>query len=245
MIEPMQLLVSVANATEARDAVAGGADLIDAKNPSSGALGAVSLPMLREIHAAVAGRRAVSAALGDADNEATTERMAFDYAATDVGFVKVGFAGIISAARVEQLIAAAIRGVRAADRRSCGVVAVAYADTASTTSVDRMALIAAARGAGATGVLLDTERKGGPGLLQLVSPEKIAAWVAKAHGEGLTAALAGKLTAVDLPMVCETGADIVGVRGAACASGRSGPIVDSRIRALKTALLPSCHMTRL
>ena len=243
MIEPMQLLVSVANATEARDAVAGGADLVDAKNPSSGALGAVSLATLHEIHAAVAGRRAVSAALGDADEEATIERMAFDYAATDVGFVKVGFAGITSAARVEQLIAAAIRGVRSADRWRCGVVAVAYADTAGATSVDRMALIAAASAAGATGVLLDTEHKGGPSLLRLVSPETLAAWVARAHGHGLTAALAGRLTAVDLPVVRETGADIVGVRGAVCESGRSGPVVETRVEALKSALLSSLPLT--
>ena len=239
---PMQLLVSVANAIEARNAVDGGADLIDAKNPLNGALGAVSLSTLCDIHAAVAGRRVVSAALGDGEDEATIERVAFDYAATGVGFVKVGFAGITGAERVEQLIAAAVRGVQAAEQ-SCGVVAVAYADTAGTTCVDRMALIAAARGAGATGVLLDTERKEGPGLLRLVSPEQLTAWVARAHGEGLTAALAGKLTAADLPMVVETGADIVGVRGAACESGRSGPIVASRIRALKTALLTSFHLT--
>jgi uncharacterized protein (UPF0264 family) len=243
MIEPMQLLVSVANATEARDAVEGGADLIDAKNPSNGALGAVSLSMLHEIHAAVAGRRVVSAALGDAGDEATIERVAFDYAATGVGFVKVGFAGITSVARVEQLIAAAVRGVRAAARRTCGVVAVAYADTASTTSIDRAALLDAADGAGATGVLLDTELKQGPGLLGLVSPEKLAAWVTSAHDRGLAVALAGKLTAEHFPVVCDLGADIVGVRGAACASGRSGPVVDSRIRGLKSALLSSFDLT--
>ena len=86
----------------------------------------------------------------------------------------------------------------------------------------------------------------GPGLVMVAQtawPEQLTAWVARAHGEGLTAALAGKLTAADLPMVVETGADIVGVRGAACESGRSGPIVASRIRALKTALLTSFHLT--
>ena len=50
----MKLLVSVADAEEAVAARDGGADLIDAKDPSSGALGAVSLPTLSEIHAAVA-----------------------------------------------------------------------------------------------------------------------------------------------------------------------------------------------
>ena len=46
----MRLLVSVASATEASAALAGGADVIDAKNPLAGALGAVSVGVLREIH---------------------------------------------------------------------------------------------------------------------------------------------------------------------------------------------------
>ncbi len=237
MIVAMQLLVSVADATEARAAVDGGTDVIDAKNPLKGALGAVSLSTLREIHLAVAGRRVVSAALGDADNEETIERAAYEYAATGVGFVKVGFAGIRSTMRVARLIAAAIRGVRATDRLGCGVVAVAYADTGASTAIDRIALIGTAADAGATGVLIDTERKEGPGLLGLLSPQQLAAWVAMAHDRHLTVALAGKLSATDLPLISETGADIVGVRGAACLSGRSGPVVESKIRSLKSALL--------
>ena len=45
----MQLLVSVSNPTEARRAVDGGADVIDAKDPLNGALGAVSLDTLRQV----------------------------------------------------------------------------------------------------------------------------------------------------------------------------------------------------
>ena len=242
MIEPMQLLVSVANATEARIAVEGGADLIDAKDPSKGALGAVSLPTLRQIHLAVAGRRIVSAALGDAADEATVEREAFEYASTGVGFVKIGFARITSATRVARLVAAAVQGVRAANHRNCGVVAVAYAD-GGATSIDRTALVGAAADAGASGVLIDTEQKDGPGLLGLLALEKLAAWVTLAHEQGMTVALAGKLTAENLPVVCDVGADIVGVRGAVCEAGRSGPIVESRIRSLKSVLLSSFDLT--
>ncbi len=65
----MRLLVSVKNAEEAMAALAGGADLIDAKDPAAGALGAVSLDVLRDIHSTVAGLRPVSAALGDAIDE--------------------------------------------------------------------------------------------------------------------------------------------------------------------------------
>ena len=232
----MQLLVSVANSTEARHAVDGGADLIDAKDPLAGALGAVTLDTLRTIHHAVGGRRVVSAALGDAADEERIERVAFDYSAIGIGFVKVGFAGITDIARVERLIAAAVRGTRAAGPQRCGVVAVAYADTGRASSVDATALVDSAARAGAIGVLLDTAQKHGLGLLGLVSPTALQGWVALVHRAGLFAALAGKLTSGDLPVICETGADIVGIRGAACEDGRASSVAVEKIRTLRLQL---------
>src|SRR5437899_1595244 len=84
----MRLLVSVTCAAEASAALAGGADLIDAKDPRAGALGAVSAEVLREIYAAVAGQRPVTAALGDAGDEAAIERAARTLAADDLPFVR-------------------------------------------------------------------------------------------------------------------------------------------------------------
>jgi (5-formylfuran-3-yl)methyl phosphate synthase len=231
----MQLLVSVANSTEARHAVDGGADVIDAKDPLTGALGAVSLETLREIYLAVGGRRVVSAALGDASDEGRIERSAFEYGSVGVGFVKLGFEGTTDLSSVERLIRAAVRGVRATGLENCGVVAVAYADTGGTASVEPTALVDVAARAGATGVLLDTTHKDGPGLLRLRSAVTLASWVAKAHRAGLTVALAGKLTAADLPFICQTGADIAGVRGAACEDGRSSRVTVEKVRAL-------CHV---
>src|SRR2546426_12839001 len=65
----MQLLISVAGPAEARAALLGGADVIDAKDPRRGALGPVSLQRLAAIRAAVAGARPLSAAVGDATSE--------------------------------------------------------------------------------------------------------------------------------------------------------------------------------
>ena len=233
----MQLLVSVADPTEARRAVDGGADLIDAKDPLNGALGAVSLGTLRQIYSEVADRRVVTAALGDASDEVSIEQLAFEYGRAGIGFVKIGFAGITDARRVERLIAAAVRGARATGHR-CGVVAVAYADAGGRTSVDATALIDAAARAKATGVLLDTATKEGPGLRQLMTPLAIEAWVTSAHRAGLTVALAGKLTLDDLTFIADTGADIVGVRGAACEIGRTSRVVEERVRALKAGTCP-------
>ena len=49
-------------------------------------------------------------------------------------------------------------------------------------------------------------------------------------------ALAGALRAEDLPVVRATGADIAGVRSAACSDDRrSGPLDAARVRALRAA----------
>jgi (5-formylfuran-3-yl)methyl phosphate synthase len=229
----MRLLVSVASAAEAAAALAGGADVIDAKDPLGGALGPVRSEVLRAIHGAVGGARPVTAALGDADDESTIERAARRCAGAGALFVKVGFSGRSSAVGVSSLIAAAVRGARA---EGAGVVAVAYADAPPAASLDRAALVDAAVAAGAHGLLLDTADKQGPGLGGLVSPDALAVFVAAAHAAGLFVALAGKLSADDLPRARDAGADIAGVRGAACEGGRTGHVTADRVRKLCAAL---------
>jgi uncharacterized protein (UPF0264 family) len=233
----MQLLVSVANSEEASAALAGGADIVDAKDPHAGALGAVSLDRLMDIHVAVGRARPVTAAIGDANDEAAVEQLSFTVAALGTSLVKVGFSGIVSSARVAALIAAACRGVKNGSRGRSGVVAVCYADDAA--SLAPPALVAIAARAGARGILLDTSDKNGPGLRTLVNEGALAAWVGRGHDHGLFVALAGQLTAGDLPFVRDLGADVAGVRGAACEGGRAGRVSADRVRELIAALAPN------
>jgi uncharacterized protein (UPF0264 family) len=229
----MQLLVSVRNAAEARLALSGGADIVDAKEPDAGALGAVTLDTMRAIHAAT-GHATLSAALGDAGDELAITRAAGAYAAAGAAFVKIGFAGIDDIATVGRLLQAAVAGgtglVRAA------VIAVAYADADRSASIAPSALVDVAAWSGARGVLLDTAVKSGPGVRDLMSARALAAWVRAARQAGLLAAVAGKLTARDLPFVHDIGAHIAGVRGAACDGGRSGHISTDRVRHLRARI---------
>ena len=234
----MQLLVSVASGAEASAALAGGADLIDAKDPLAGALGAVSPEVLHEIHAVSAGRRPVTAALGDLADEGAIERAAVASAAAGARFVKVGFAGIASAERVAALIRAAVRATAGSDRHA-GVVAVGYADADRARSLAPAVLVDVAARSGAQGILIDTADKHEPGLCELVAPDTLAAWVKQAHGVRLLVALAGQLTADDLPFLRNIGADIVGVRGAACDGGRTGRVNADRVRALHALCAPA------
>ena len=68
----MRLLASVRSAAEAAAALVGGADIVDAKEPGNGALGAVSPRVLLAITAALAGATPVSVALGDAGRDDVT-----------------------------------------------------------------------------------------------------------------------------------------------------------------------------
>ena len=60
-----RLLASVTNCTEAEQAIVGGADLIDLKDPVRGALGALPLDLILAIRQHVGGRCPVSATIGD------------------------------------------------------------------------------------------------------------------------------------------------------------------------------------
>ncbi len=238
----MQLLVSVSNAAEARAAAEGGADIIDAKDPFLGALGAVRPDVMSRIRRAVDSSRLVTAALGDAGiasdpaeafdtSREGIEVLARELVARGARLVKVGFAGVGDAARVEAIVARLARACASVHHAS-GVVAVAYADAPAGERIDDRRLLSIAARSGAQGVLVDTADKHGPGLLELWSTAALESWVSEAHSRGLMVAVAGKLRLDDLTAVAETGADIAGVRGAACVGGRVGRVSSERVRAL-------------
>jgi uncharacterized protein (UPF0264 family) len=241
----MKLLVSVRTADEARAALAGGADIVDAKDPDAGALGAVRLDSLRLIHAAVcddsqprggASRaRPITAALGDASDEFSIERTARAYASEGASLVKVGFAGITRAARVAGLLTAAIRGAHMGNPSS-GVIAVAYADSVVAASIAFDSLLEPAALSGVTGVLIDTADKRGPGLRTLIPDNALIGWTRRAHDAGLLVGIAGRLASGDLPWARDIGGDVIGVRGAACDGGRSGRVSAQRVRELHEVL---------
>src|SRR5439155_1522651 len=128
----MQLLISVAGPAEARAALHGGADVIDAKDPRRGALGPVSVPRLAAIRAAVAGARPLSAAVGDATSEYAVAESVAAALSVGVAFVKLGLAGVTSEARADRLAGAARRALETAVVTR--LVLVAYADWRSATS---------------------------------------------------------------------------------------------------------------
>ncbi|MGH7626002.1 MAG: (5-formylfuran-3-yl)methyl phosphate synthase [Gemmatimonadaceae bacterium] len=226
--------MSVRNADEARDALDGGADVIDAKDPSLGPLGAVDGLTLARVVSVTGRERPVSAALGDVCSEHEAERLAHQAAAHGVSFIKIGFAGVSDSHRAGTLLAAAVRGAGGA-HGNCGVVAVAYADADRAKAISPAAVIRIAHDAGARGVLLDTAHKEGRTVFAIMGDRRLGQWVAEAHRQQLMVALAGQLSARDFSRARSLTANMVGVRGAACVGSRTGTVSRSRVAILAAA----------
>jgi (5-formylfuran-3-yl)methyl phosphate synthase len=229
----MRLLVSVVDPAEARLAVAGGVDIVDVKNPAEGSLGAPAPGVIAQVRDALPAALELSVAIGDLPSlPGTAALAALGAARSGAAAVKVGLWG---ASTVEEAVAV-LRAVREAVDGEAAVVATTYADAARVPSrpLPPSALVGAARAAGVRGCLLDTAIKDGRGLLSWLGPDALADLVAEAHGAGLEIALAGALRAEDLPAVRATGADIAGVRSAACRDGgRTAALDPERIARLR------------
>jgi uncharacterized protein (UPF0264 family) len=227
----MRLLVRVVDADEAVTAATAGAGIVDVKNPAEGSLGAPSPAVIEQVRAAVAPAIPVSAAIGDMPNLPGTAALAARGAArSGATYVKVGLWGVSTDAEALSLLRAVRGGAGDAI-----LVAAGYADARRVAHAplapELLPRVAAA--AGAEVCLLDTAVKDGRGLLEWLGPDELTAFVAEAHGLGLQVALAGALRAEDLPAVLATGADIAGVRSAACVGGtRTAQLDGARVRAL-------------
>jgi uncharacterized protein (UPF0264 family) len=235
----VQLLVSVRSAAEVEPALSGGADIIDAKEPSNGSLGPVSRAVLTQIMQALPETVPFSIALGDFTSRTELAQAVAGIPLRPGGarcYVKLGFAGVSSPDRVRALLE---QGCKWACRHETplDVVAVAYADADLTGSLDPEQLCGVAVESRVRGVLIDTQVKSSGNLLTRMSLDKLAQLVATLQKAGLLAAVAGSLEAGHLAPLAGIRPDIVGVRRAACTGGREGIISSIRVRQLRRRVL--------
>jgi hypothetical protein len=227
----MRLLVSVVSAREARRALAGGADIIDVKDPAQGPLGAPSPRVLAEVVGEVGAAAPVSVALGDLPNLPHTAALAARGAATlGAAYVKVGLRGV---PELDEAVAL-MRAVADATGPQTAVIAAAYADAGA---LDPPALAPewlpeVVQRAGITGALVDTFVKDGRGLYSWLSESELTGLIARTRDAGGSFAVAGQLTLGDLRRV---EADVVGVRSAVCRGGDRTAELDAELVAAAVA----------
>jgi dihydroneopterin aldolase len=221
------MLASVTGPAEAELVLAAGADIIDLKDPSAGALGALSPEIVRESVARVAGRCPTSAVTGDLPMVRDTLRIAAEtMAATGVDYVKVG---IFPSERAPEVI-----GALRHCARGTKLIAVLFADLAPDFD-----LVDACAEAGFAGAMLDTAQKGSGRLLNHLDLLALETFISRCHKRGLIAGLAGSLEAPDVPRLLPLQADLLGFRSALCRAGNRKSELDPQAIAIIRGLIPA------
>jgi uncharacterized protein (UPF0264 family) len=199
------MLASVTSVDEALMALQASVDIIDLKQPSAGALGALDIDLVKRIVREIDGRCPVSATIGDLPMQPELVLNAVEaMAETGVDYIKIGFfPGGEHLATVEKLTALTQQNLK--------LIAVLFAD-----GEINFAFIDALKNAGFKGVMLDTMNKKNGSLNQVMGDAEVARFVRNAKNRKLICGLAGSLRLQDIPSLMTYKPDYLGFRGALC-----------------------------
>lgn len=213
----MKLLVSVVNKREALEAIKGGAHIVDVKNPKEGSLGANFPRVIRQVKEVVPDNVEASATIGDMPNlPGTASLAALGATVSGVDYVKVGLFGVKTSAEATILMREVCRAVKDCNDAS-KVIAAGYADFNKVGCLNPLKLPRVACKAEADGVMIDVKMKNSESkLFGFLGDKELKKFVDEAHNFNLIGALAGSLDKQDVPLLCDLGADVVGVRRAVC-----------------------------
>jgi len=226
-----RLLVSVRSTEEAQLALAGGASILDVKEPEQGPLGRASFATWRAIRRIVSPEIPLSVALGELHEWREAASSAPLDSFDGLSYRKLGLARSGPSWRRDW------RAIRdPAPEPACRWIAVAYADWRLAEAPNPDAVLDAALDApDIAGVLLDTWTKTGPAWLA----SDWRSWADRVKAAGLTLAVAGGLTRETIPGLHVLDPDIVAVRGAACEDGDRRRGIDPRRVAELAAIVHS------
>ncbi len=216
------MLASVTNPAEAEAVCAGGADIVDLKDPAKGALGALDVTVAADIVRALGKKRPVSAAAGSPRGAPAAFLDAVTaMAAAGVDYVKIGFSPEGSGADCVRALAPQAKKTK--------LVGVFFADCAP--DLDLLRLMASN---GFTGAMLDTAKKGAGRLLDHMDIAALDGFIGRCRENRLMAGLSGSLEAPDVPRLLPLEPDYLGFRGSLCHGRmREGAIDPSSVRMIR------------
>jgi hypothetical protein len=224
--------VSVRSAAEAEVALAGGAALIDVKEPARGPLGRADAATIAAVVSAVARRRPVSAALGELLDGAELPPC------PGLRYVKWGLAGMGQVDWRQEL-------ERRLEQPGPQCVVVAYADWQCAVAPPLDDVVAFACERSGNVLLVDTHCKDAarlslrrkPTLLDWITPTEVIDLCERCRAAGVQVALAGSLGSAEIEQLLPARPAWFAVRGAACDSGaREAEVACERVQALVNLL---------
>lgn len=230
------LLISPINHEEAIEAIEGGADIVDVKNPKEGSLGANFPWVIEDIRRITPDETLVSATLGDVPYKPGTVSLAALGALTSgADYIKVGLYGTKDYDETLEVMKNVVKTVKD-KKKDAIVVASGYADAYRVGAVNPLEIPKIANDSGSDLAMLDTAVKDGKSLFDFLDIDNLKKFVDETHDYGLKTALAGSLKKEQLKPLSDIGCDIIGIRGAACIGGdrNTGKIHRNAVSELKT-----------
>ena len=224
----LQLLVSVRSAAETVEALEGGADIIDIKEPGDGSLGEAPLVVRKAVVEAVAGRAPVSAALGELRLRRRDWKLEHQPGIT---LYKMGLSGV-GGEDWRALLDQARAEIRRGSRGEADLVAVAYADWRLAGSPDPEEVLGHAVDSAFPFFLVDTWDKLEGDLSTFLDWDRIAVLSQRARLGGVRFVAAGKLGLGEFQSAAAAGVDVIAVRGAATAGERTARVERSAVEGL-------------
>lgn len=231
----MLLLISPINTEEAQEAIEGGADIVDVKNPKEGSLGASFPWIIKGVREMTPKDMLVSATLGDVPYKpGTVSLAAMGALVSGADYIKVGLYGTKNYDEALEVMENVVRTVRE-NSSDAVVVASGYADAHRVGAISPMEIPKVAAESGADLAMVDTAVKDGKTLFDFMDMDTLEKFVNEIHDYGLKSALAGSVKKDQLKPLYDIKCDVVGVRGAACVGGdrNTGKIHRSAVAELK------------
>jgi uncharacterized protein (UPF0264 family) len=225
------LLVSVRTPAEAEVALAGGAAMIDVKEPSRGSLGRADDETVTAVLHCVKGRSPISAALGELMDRPNP------FSFPGLSYVKWGVAGCSNHPHWPEAMAAARHSLQG---KGCQGVVAAYVDWRRAEAPPPWDVFLQLCKQDWAVFLLDTWKKDGSTLLDWMGTAEIREFCSSCRALGVRIALAGSLGRRELIALRSAGPNWFAVRGAACAGGqRQGSLEAEAVQRLVRALSES------
>ena len=213
----MLLMVSVQNVAEALEAEQGGADVVDVKNLQEALVGSGHPDIVRQVRSQIPVEKHVSVTLGVVPNQPGTVAMAaYAAAALNATSVKVGF----RQADFDMAVEVLRQSRQALEGFNTKLIGSLFADnTLYEGGLDPKLMVQLAKDGECDGFLIDTLTKDGRNLFDFMPETELREMVLHGKELGLSTSLSGHLKLQDLDELARINPDIVGVRGAVCASG--------------------------
>jgi len=224
------MLASVNSLQEAQLALDAEVDIIDLKQPSKGALGALEINLIKTIVTAINGVCPISATIGDLPMQPDSVFKAVDdMVNTGVDYVKIGFFPDGDWLATLQKLHS---HTDLWQQQRTGLIAVLFADTQPDLTI-----LSTLKNSGFKGVMLDTMDKQKGSLTQVMAPVTITQFVKLTRQHQLLCGLAGSLKADDIAKLMPLNPDYLGFRGALCNQhNRTAQLSQSAVIKIKQAI---------